>query len=133
MPITETKSTPQPTAEPKKSVRLLYSCSGAANTGNLADEIARRLAREGVGKMTCLVSVGAGLPRFLEEAKTADELIVIDGCPISCGQIIFAKLGIPIRHFATTEEGVEKNKTPITEELIETVKESIKHKIEHGE
>lgn len=124
--------TEQPAINPSPLQRLIYSCSGAANTGKLADEIARRLAKEGIGKMTCLVSLGAGLPKFLEEVKVADELIVIDGCPISCGKLIFAKLGTPIRHFATTEEGIEKNKTPITEEVIEEVKKRIKDRILSG-
>jgi len=40
----------------KKSV-LLYSCSGAANIGSLADQAARKLFADEVGKTTCLASV----------------------------------------------------------------------------
>ncbi len=34
-------------------VNLLYACSGAANTGMLADQVARSLASESKGSMTC--------------------------------------------------------------------------------
>jgi len=37
--------------------RLIHSCSGAANTGEIADQISRKLAKEGYGNMTCLASV----------------------------------------------------------------------------
>lgn len=100
------------------SVRLLYACSGAANTGLLADRAARRLARFGAGKMTCLGSMGAGVTGFIESARGADANVVIDGCPIACGAKIFRDLKIPFRHFKTTDFGVEKGKTEITDELV---------------
>ena len=40
---------------------LLYAGSGTANTGYLADQVARLLAKQGAGDMTCLVSMGANL------------------------------------------------------------------------
>ena len=100
-------------------VKLLYACSGAANTGYLADNVARALAGRGVGKMTCLAAVGAGLSGFVESARSAGDNIVIDGCPVACGQKVFESLGIPIRHFMTTDYGVEKGKTEITRDLID--------------
>jgi uncharacterized metal-binding protein len=109
---------------------LLYACSGAANTGYLADQVARLLARQGAGDMTCLVSMGANQPKFLQAARDAHRNIVIDGCPIACGKKIFESLGIPFEHFATTDFGVEKKKTPITEELITTVAAAIRNRLE---
>ena len=102
-------------------VRLLYACSGAADTGLLADGVARRLAKLGVGRLTCLAAMGAGLSGFLESARGAGSNIVIDRCPVSCGAKIFRDLGIPFRHFKTTDFGVEKGKTEITGELINKV------------
>jgi uncharacterized metal-binding protein len=51
-----------------KSV-LLCSCSGAANTGNLADQVALRLSAGGAGKMTCLAAVGARMSRELSYVR----------------------------------------------------------------
>ena len=99
-------------------VKLLYACSGAANTGYLADNAARRLARLGIGKMTCLAAMGGGLSGFVESAKAAGGNLVFDGCPVACGKKIFENLGIPYNHFVMTDYGVEKGKTEITSELI---------------
>ncbi len=113
---------------PKAS--LLYACSGAANTGYLADQVARLLARQGAGDMTCLVSVGADQPKFLQAARDAHRNIVIDGCPIACGKKIFETRAIPFEHFVTTDFGVEKKKTPITAEVISTVASAIRNQLE---
>ncbi len=80
--------------------------------------------------MTCLVSMGANQPKFLREAREAGRNVVIDGCPIACGKKIFETLGIPFTHFATTDFGVEKKKTPITEELVATVTAAIRSRLE---
>jgi uncharacterized metal-binding protein len=39
--------------------KLIYSCSGASNVGEIADRVARKLRAEGLGRMTCLASIGA--------------------------------------------------------------------------
>lgn len=112
----------------KKSV-LLYSCSGAANTGNLADQVARKLFADGVGKMTCLAAVGAGNSGFVQSARNADLVVVIDGCPVACGKQIMDKLGIRHVHIATTDFGVEKSKTVITADVIDHVSEQVREVI----
>jgi len=58
--------------------RLLYACSGVANTGYLADQIARRYHKQGVGTMTCLAAMGADHERFLGDARAARENLVIE-------------------------------------------------------
>lgn len=96
---------------------LLYACSGAANTGLLADRVARQLAVGG-GKMTCLAAVGAGLETFLAGAGCAKRNVVLDGCPVACGRAIFESRDLPFEHVLLTEYGVEKGKTVITDELV---------------
>jgi uncharacterized metal-binding protein len=108
---------------------LLYACSGAANTGYLADQVARGLAREGSGKITCLAALGAELSGFIESAKCAAQNVVIDGCPVGCGKQIFERMRLSYTHFITTDFGVEKGKTEITLAVIEKVKEDIKGRI----
>lgn len=100
---------------------IITACSGAANTGLLADQVARSLRAGKVGSMTCLAALGAELSGYVESSRGADRNIVVDGCPVACGAKIYAKLGIPCEHYLMTEFGVEKGKTAITEDLIETV------------
>ncbi len=113
-------------------ITLIYTCSGAANTGYLADQIARQLAKEGAGKLTCLAAMGANLSGFVESARSAYRNLVIDGCPVSCGLKIFEKLGLPYEHQIMTNHRVEKGKTTITEELIQQVKETVKSDLACG-
>jgi len=108
---------------------LVYACSGAANTGLLADQVMRTLNREGVADSTCLAAMGADLSGFLESARNATRNIVLDGCKVSCGKRIFEKNGIPFTQFIMTDFGVEKGKTKITGDLVESIAASIGEKI----
>ncbi len=107
--------------------RLIYSCSGAANTGEIADQISRKLAKEGYGNMTCLASVGAHISGFVESAKGADENITIDGCSVACAKKILEHTGVtPTKSYVLTEMGVEKGKTPSTKEIVNEISNKIK-------
>lgn len=113
----------------KQGVKLIFSCSGAANTGYLADSVSRQLAKENKGKLLCLAAIGADLSAYTDQAKNADMNIVIDGCPVACGKKMFDKLGLPYNHFVLTDLGVEKGKTEITGEVIGRVGVEISMKI----
>ena len=106
-------------------VTLLYACSGAANTGLLADQVMRALNRDEVGAGTCLAAMGADLSGFIQSARNASVNVVLAGCKVACGKKIFEKNGLPFRHFIMTDFDVEKGKTPITGDLIEAVTERI--------
>jgi len=97
---------------------IITACSGAANTGLLADRVARKLRADGLGAMTCLAALGAELSGYVESARGADRNIVLDGCPVGCGAKIYAKLGLPYEELLMTDFGVEKGKTDITDALV---------------
>ena len=111
------------------ALNLLYSCSGSSNAGEAADKIMRKLKILETGKGTCLAAVGADLTGFTASAKAADKNIVIDGCPIACGEKIMEKRGIEYVHILLSEYGVEKGKTEITDELINSLAEKIDSEI----
>lgn len=104
---------------------LLYACSGAANTGLLADRVMRTLSAGGNGKGTCLAAVGADLSGFVESAKGACKNIVLDGCRVACGAKIMERHGLAFEHYVMTDYGVEKGRTEITDELVESIAERI--------
>ncbi len=108
-----------------KKVRLIYSCSGAANTGYLADQVFRALKSEGVAAGTCLAAVGADLSGFLISAKESDGNFIMDGCKVGCGKKIFENKNLPYTQFVMTDYGVEKGKTEITDEIIKRVSSEI--------
>ncbi|OHD11557.1 MAG: hypothetical protein A2Y41_00710 [Spirochaetes bacterium GWB1_36_13] len=111
----------------EKKATLIYACSGAANTGAAADQTARLLARQRFGAMTCLAALGADLSGFIESAKSTDENLILDGCPVACGKKIFDKLGIKnYKQVLMTELGMQKGATPVNEELIQELAKKIK-------
>jgi uncharacterized metal-binding protein len=105
--------------------RVIYACSGAADSGQIADLVARRLDDEEWGGISCLSGVGAGLSGFLDYAKEVDN-IILDGCPVGCGRKMFEQHGLPFTEVVITNHGVVKGSTPATSEVVERVANSIK-------
>jgi uncharacterized metal-binding protein len=87
----------------------------------------RTLNRGKVGKSSCLAGIGADMSGFIESARSAAKNIVLDGCKVACGAKIMEKNGLPFSHFIMTDYGVEKGKTDITGQLVETVAKSIEN------
>lgn len=116
---------------------MLLPCSGGSNVGQLANRAAVELTTEGCGRIFCLAGIGGRLSGFVQSAKDAEALVVIDGCEIACGKATLQSAGIPLprhRHLVVTEYGIEKNKDfNLKPEEVELVKETVKNAIkEHG-
>ncbi len=107
--------------------RLVYSCSGCADVGEIADQVSRKLTKDGYGKMTCLASISAGISGTIASAKGADENIAIDGCSVACARKTLENIGIkPTEAYILTDMYLEKGKTTVSEEIINVVSEQIK-------
>jgi len=74
--------------------RLLYTCSGASDVGELADRAVRVLWEEGIAQKTCLAGIGANLNGFVKSAEGADINITVDGCPLRCAKKSLERIGI---------------------------------------
>jgi len=150
-----TQANAQPTccvAAPK----LVFSCSGAADVGEISDRAARKLSAEGAGKMFCLAGVGGRASGITASTETAAAILAIDGCPLDCarktleeagfidlcivngpgrptegrenrapdGRPRFIRCAGPNKQFAhvrLNDLGMEKGKSPATEERIAQV------------
>jgi uncharacterized metal-binding protein len=103
-------------------VRLLFPCSGAADTGEMSDRAARRLARAGFGRIFCLAGIGGRVPSIMHNMKTAGEIWAIDGCPEDCARRTLELAGFTVtKHLRVTDCGFEKGKTPATDENVAAV------------
>jgi len=102
--------------------RLIFSCSGGADTGALADQSARALTREGVGKMACLAGIGGGVTGMILSAQAAGAVLAIDGCAVGCASRCLEKAGITgFRRVRLDELGFEKGASPPTAENVAKV------------
>lgn len=106
--------------------KIIYSCSGAADVGEIADRAVRALRREGFAQGSCIAAVGAGLSGYVQSAKGADVNIVVDGCPVGCARKIMENIGVTPLSFVVTEMGFVKGNSPATPESIEDVCRNIK-------
>jgi len=87
---------------------LIFSCSGGSNVGQITNQAAVELTKEKVGKMFCLAGVGGHIESFIESSKD-NQIVVIDGCPVSCARKIFEHTELPVsEHIIVTELGIKK-------------------------
>lgn len=108
---------------------MLLPCSGASNLGQLANQAAVELTREGHGKMFCLAAIGAGLPNFVKSAQTVPNLVAIDGCQVACTKHLLNKANVPIGSYIVVQDlGIEKNMNTILDpEQVEKVKQAVRN------
>lgn len=101
---------------------LIFACSGAADVGAISDGAARKLTAEGAGKMYCLAGIGGRVPGIIKTAQEAEKILAIDGCPLDCTKLSLEEAGITeFEHIKVTDLGLEKGKSPATDENIVTV------------
>jgi uncharacterized metal-binding protein len=101
------------------SKRLIFACSGAVDVGAIADRSARTMAEQGVGKMFCMAGIGGQVEKIMETTKSADRILVIDGCPMNCTQRCLEQVGFDnIIHLQLADMGLEKGKSLVSSENI---------------
>jgi len=99
-------------------IRLIFPCSGGSDVGELTDRAARKLTREGWGKMYCLAGIGAHQKGFLESTKAADEIIAIDGCPAACSFKTLEHAGFKSKKYNLKNMGFAKGHSPVSGDAI---------------
>jgi len=114
----------------KKKVTV-YSCSGCSNVAQLANGLAVKLDREGLAKMSCIAGVGAGVPSLVNEAKKAESILAIDGCPIACAKKCLDNQQIETqKHIILTDFDLKKIKNEdVSPEEFERILEWLKSEL----
>jgi len=54
--------------------KLIFACSGAADVGAVADQAARKLTRNGAGKMFCLAGIGGRVSGIMATTAAASKV-----------------------------------------------------------
>lgn len=104
--------------------KLIFSCSGASDTGEITDRVARMLAKEGRGKMYCLAGIGGRVETIMVNTGAASEILVIDGCAFDCAKSTMEHGGFArFKHVRLSDLGMEKGVSPATDESIARVVE----------
>jgi uncharacterized metal-binding protein len=102
--------------------KLIFACSGAADVGEIADRAARKLTRDGVGRMFCMAGIGGRISGILKTTEAADSILAIDGCPLNCVRSGLEQAGFTdFKHLQLADLGLEKCKSPATDDNVSTV------------
>jgi len=102
--------------------KLVFSCSGSADVGALADQAARKMTKDGTGKMFCLAGVGGKVPGIMKITQSSSDILAIDGCSLDCVKHCLQEAGFnSFKHLRLTDEGFTKGETELTGPAIETV------------
>ena len=109
---------------------FIFSCSGAADVGGIADAAARALSASGVVKMYCLAGIGARVEQIVTNSEAAERLISVDGCDNDCSRKMLEAAGFkPGLHVRITDLGMEKGNTEITPERIREVIDELNRRL----
>lgn len=107
----------------ESAAKTVFACSGAADLGEVADLVARKLHRDDISQMKCLAFIGAGIQEMIDSVKDSD-MLVIDGCNLDCGKLTMEKQGISsFHHVRLTDLGYKKGQTPATGPTIDKIAE----------
>lgn len=108
----------------QQGVKLIFTCSGAADVGEISDRAARKLSGMGPGKMYCLAGIGGNISGIIASARGAEKVLVIDGCHLDCARKTMEEKGIAsFLHLRVTDLGMTKSKSPVSPERIAVVTE----------
>lgn len=90
----------------------VYSCSGCSNVAQLANNIAVKLDRQGVAKMSCIAGVGGDVSSLVKFAEKSEKILVLDGCPLQCAAKCLERHNIEATHHVVlTDHGLLKDQT----------------------
>ncbi len=112
------KSSNECTGGPK----LIFACSGAADVGAISDRAARKMSKDGAGKMFCLAGIGGRVEGIMKKTSTASRILAVDGCELDCVKNCLKQAGFDrFEHFRVTDLGLEKGNTAVNDENIAKV------------
>jgi len=92
-----------------KELPLILACSGGSNVGQLSNEVARALTVEGKAQMYCMAGLAGQVEPIMERIRTAEKVVVVDGCAVACVKKAMELAGITeFAYVDLTEAGIEK-------------------------
>lgn len=104
--------------------KLIFACSGCVDVGEITDRAARKITKEGTGKMFCLAGIGGKIEPIMQQTHAASKILALDGCPMDCVKNCLEQAGFTnFEHLRVTDLGMEKGKTSVTDENIARVAE----------
>lgn len=88
---------------------LIFTCAGAAYSGQVANRSGVQLMEQGAGSLFCIAAVAAGVEQKMDRARKAARRVAIDGCADHCVRKVLEKAGLAVDvHVVLADMGIEK-------------------------
>jgi len=114
-----------------ENLNIILACGGAANVGLIGYLAAVELTKEGKARMCCVTPVGVKMPFYVDIAKRAKKLIIINGCQNQCAKKVAEQAGVKIDHNFIVAEMIKKIPTfDIKDEDIKLVKDKVEKELD---
>lgn len=111
----------------KDGPSFIFSCSGAADVGELSDKAAREMNKTCIGSMYCLAGIGGNVSGIIKSTESANQILVIDGCPVNCAKKTLEEKGfLSFKHLMLKDLGFVKGQTEVNKESVNKVIEASK-------
>lgn len=78
----------------RRTLPLVYSCSGCSSAAQLANHVALDLDRRGLAEMSCIAGVGGGVAPLVRLAQSGRPIVALDGCALACVRHCLAQAGV---------------------------------------
>jgi len=88
---------------------VILPCSGGSNCGQIANAVAVELTQEEYDHIYCLAGLAAHMGGMIDSARSAERLLVIDGCSVACALKTVRHVGLEPTDYDVVKEGVAKN------------------------
>ena len=99
--------------------------------GLATDRVARYMTIAGTAKMSCLAGIGARLPGFVDSARKAETVIVLDGCKLECAARCMREAGCNrFVHVKLHDLGYVKGTCPVSDDLVKTAAGQVREAVE---
>jgi uncharacterized metal-binding protein len=110
------------TCECSTAPKLVFACSGGSDVGELTDRAARKMTKDGVGKMYCLAGIGGRVSGIMKSTESVQDILVIDGCPLDCAKKTMEAAGFnKFNHLRLSDIGMPKGNTPVSDDKVSKV------------
>lgn len=112
---------------------VIFTCSGAANVGQIANQAAVDLQQEGIGRMLFLAGIGSHNEDIIALGRSADRVVGIDGCPVACTKKVLEHAGVSMTdHVVVTDLSLAKKPYDgsIDTDAVTRVKNAVKGRLE---
>jgi uncharacterized metal-binding protein len=108
----------------KNSDHLVYACAGCSGAAQISYKLALAMDKQGLAEMSCLAGIASERKSFRREIRDR-RVIVIDGCPLECGRLIFEKQKLPIHnHIRLHKLGIRKQE-PVSDHVVHKLLENV--------